>query len=111
MFPCIVRCICDMHRKGGKPKPFLSLLLVTALLLASLMIASGQQTSQEKREKLNRQLVLAVASLNVAQTRQCLRDGASPNVQVSLSLSMPPFKGPRLLYHYPVNNPYNRLPA
>ena len=88
-----------MDRKGRKPHSFVALVLVTGLLLASLTRASGQQERQADR---NKQLVLAVASLDVEQTRQCLRDGADPNLLVELSLSLPPFQGPRLLFHYPV---------
>ena len=88
-----------MDRKGRKTHSFVALFLVTGLLLASLTRASGQQERQADR---NKQLVLAVASLEVEQTRQCLRDGADPNLLVELSLSLPPFQGPRLLFHYPV---------
>ena len=88
-----------MDRKGRKTHSFVALFLVTGLLLASLTRASGQQERQADR---NKQLVLAVASLDVEQTRQCLRDGADPNLLVGLSLSLPPFTGPRQLFQYPV---------
>jgi len=88
-----------MDRKGRNPPSFVALFLVTAFLLASLTRATGQQGREADR---NKQLVLAVASLDVEQTRQCLRDGADPNLLVGLSLSLPPFTGPRQLFQYPV---------
>ncbi len=88
-----------IDRKGSKPQAFVAMFLVTGLLLASLTLATGQQGRQADR---NKQLVLAIASLDVEQTRQCLRDGADPNLLVDLSFSLPPFHGPRLLYQYPV---------
>lgn len=88
-----------MDRKGRNPPSFVALFLVTAFLLASLTRATGQQGREADR---NKQLVLAVASLDVEQTRQCLRDGADPNLLVGLSLSLPPFQGPRQLFQYPV---------
>src|SRR5579859_3422032 len=97
MVPRSVRSYRDIRSKRVKPKPFVSLFLVTLLLLASFAIPIGQQVRQAN---LNRQLVLAVTQLNVDQTRECLRAGAAPNLLDTLPAPESPFQILVRLWHH-----------
>jgi hypothetical protein len=79
--------------------------LVFIILLAALIAVPVVLTWQQVRQaNLNKQLVLAVTSLNVDQTRKCLRAGAAPNLLDTLPASESPFQIlVRLLHHSPGN--------